>query len=123
MASTGNARRQRVKLDDLLAGELQAYNRLAAGPIASYGTPVTADALVKNGAGICYGVIITTATAVAQIDIRDATSAGAGTVICTIPSGTAVGQSFLFNVGVICTTGIYIDYAAGATGTLVPIYV
>lgn len=123
MASTGNLRRQRVKLDDLISGENQTHNRLMGGPIAGYGTPVTGDSLVKNGAGICYGVVITTATATAAIDIRDATSAGAGTVIMTIPATSAVGQAFLLPLGIICNTGIYIDYAVGATGTLVPVYV
>ena len=91
-------------------------------PKAIHSSALTADALVKTGQGVYRGFTITTVTAVGIIEIRDAVAAGAGTVIDTIPVATAAGTRVEKQVGVICETGIYVDFAAGATGTLNVLY-
>lgn len=90
-------------------------------PKATHSAAITADALVKTGRGVYRGYRITVVTAAGTIDIRDATSAGAGTIIETIPATTAAGTRVENTVGVICETGIYVDYN-GATGTVVVLY-
>jgi hypothetical protein len=90
-------------------------------PKANHSAAITADALVKTGRGTYRGYRVTVATAAGTIDIRDATSAGSGTIIDTIPATTAAGTRVDNAVGVICETGIYVDYN-GATGTVVVLY-
>jgi hypothetical protein len=93
-----------------------------AMPKAVHSPAITADTLVKTGQGTYRGFTITVVTAVGTIDIRDGTSAGGGVIIDTIPVGTAAGTRVEKNIGVICETGIYVDYNGGATGTLVVLY-
>lgn len=88
---------------------------------ANHSAAITADALVKTGQTTYRGFTITVVTAAGTIDIRDGTSAGTGVIIDTIPAGTAVGTRVEKTVGVICETGIFVDYN-GATGTLVVLY-
>lgn len=91
-------------------------------PSAVHSSPVTADTLIKTGKTIFRGFNVTTVTAAGTIDIRDATSAGTGTIIQTLAAGTAVGV-YEKQVPIICETGLYVDYNAGpATGTLVILY-
>jgi len=89
---------------------------------ANHSAAITGDALVKTGQTTYRGFTITVTTAVGTIDIRDGTSAGTGVIIDTIPVGTAAGIRVEKTVGVICETGIYVDYNGGATGTLVVNY-
>lgn len=91
-------------------------------PKVAHSSALTADTLVKTGQATYRGFTITATTAVAAIDIRDSTAAGSGTIIDTIPAATAAGTRVEKQVGVICDTGIYVDYAAGATGTVVILY-
>jgi hypothetical protein len=91
-------------------------------PKATHSAAITADALVKTGQGTYRGFTVTVVTAVGTIDIRDATAAGAGTIIDTIPAATAAGTRVEKQVGVVCETGIYVDYNGGATGTVVLLY-
>lgn len=104
-----------------LASLARAINKLARDtmPIAAHSSAITADALVKTGQCVYRGFTVTTATAVAAIDIRDGTSAGGGTVIDTIPAATAAGTRVEKVIGVGCDSGLYADYAAGATGTII----
>ena len=88
---------------------------------ATHSSAITADALVKTGQSTYRGMSITATTAAGTIDVRDAIAAGAGTIIDTIPAGTAAGTYIENVVGVICETGIYVDYN-GATGTVVILY-
>lgn len=90
-------------------------------PRANHSSAITADALVKTGKVIYRGFDITVVTAAGTIDIRDAASAGTGTVIDTIPAATAAGTRVEKQVGIICETGLYVDYN-GATGTVVVLY-
>ena len=89
---------------------------------ATHSSAITADALVKTGQCTYRGFTITVVTAVGTIDIRDGTSAGGGTVIDPIPIATAAGTRIEKTVGVICETGLYVDFNGGATGTVIVLY-
>ncbi len=91
-------------------------------PKAVHSPAITADTLVKTGACTYRGFRVTTATATAAIEIRDSTSAGAGTVIDVIPSGSTAGTRIEASPGISCETGIYVDYGASATGTVVVLF-
>ena len=103
-----------------VTGSLSQFNRLAAGSICNYAN-CTADTLVKSGAGIVYGIIVTTALSAATIDIRDATSAGTGTILFTIPASATVGTIIQFGTGIVVNSGIYADF--NGTGTINVLYV
>jgi hypothetical protein len=81
---------------------------------------LTSDNAVLSGSGVYRGYTVTVATALAAIQILDATSAGAGVVIDVIPAGTAVGTTKERNTTL--TTGLFVDYGVGATGTLIVEY-
>lgn len=92
-------------------------------PITGGALPVsvTEDTLVKTGAGVFYGVEVTTALSAATVVIRDSLTAGAGTVICTIPASSAIGyQKHFFGVGIEFETGLFADF--GGTGTITLLY-
>lgn len=91
-------------------------------PTANHSAAITADALVKTGQVIYRGFNVTVTTAVGTIDVRDGTSAGGGTIIDQIPMGTVAGTSYVAPLGVICETGIYLDFNGGATGTVVVLF-
>lgn len=91
-------------------------------PRANHSAALTADTLVRTGKSIYRGFTVTVITAVGAIDIRDATSAGTGVVIDTIPAATAAGTRVEKQVGRICEVGLYVDFAAGTTGTIVVDY-
>jgi hypothetical protein len=89
----------------LLNGELQQFNRLAAGPIVKYAV-VTADTLVVTGAAILYGIVNIAAGTMANVYDNTAAS---GNIL--IPSTTS---SINFNgMGVLCNNGIYADWTSG----------
>jgi hypothetical protein len=103
------------------AGALSQFNRLAGGGICNY-TNCTADTLVKSGAGLVYGVIVTAALSAATIDIRDSTTAGGGTILFSIPASTAAGTIINFGgAGVTVNSGIFADF--NGTGTINVLYV
>lgn len=85
---------------------------------ANHSAAITADALVKTGQVVYRGFTVTVVTAAGTIDIRDGTAAGGGVVIDTIPAATAAGTHYAAPVGIICETGLFVDYN-GATGTVV----
>jgi hypothetical protein len=89
---------------------------------ANHSAAITNDALVKTGQTVYRGFNITVVTAVGTIDIRDGVAAGGGVIIDTIPVATAAGTRFEKNVGIVCETGIYVDYNGGATGTVIVLY-
>lgn len=101
----------------------QAINALTEEVMAkaNHSSAITGDALVKTGQVVYRGFHVTVVTAGGAIDIRDATSAGTGTVIDTILAATAAGTRVEKTVGIICETGLYVDYN-GATGTVVVLY-
>lgn len=83
---------------------------------------VTADTVIKTGQALYRGYTVIVAVAVAAVDIRDAAAAGAGTVIDTIPVGTAAGTQRMLPDGVVCTAGLVADYGASGTGTIVVLF-
>jgi hypothetical protein len=89
---------------------------------ANHSPAITADTLVKTGQATYRGFNITAVTAIGTIDIRDGVAAGGGTVIDTIAIATAVGTRVSYPVGIVCETGIYVDYNGGATGTVIVLY-
>ena len=97
-----------VDMKTLLAGELQQFNRLAAGPICQYAV-VTSDATglnVASGPAILYGIVLIAAGTMASV--YDGVTA-AGNVL--IPSATA---TVMFNgAGVLCNNGITCDWTSG----------
>lgn len=97
-----------------LSGELPQFNRLAAGPIASY-VNLTASGVVANAPCIVYGYVVTTAMSAAATTVYDNASAASGTALFVIPASTAVG-TYIFPVGVLTTAGAYASFAG--TGTV-----
>lgn len=91
-------------------------------PKANHSAAITSDALVKTGQVTYRGFTITAVTAVGTIDIRDGVAAGGGVVIDTILAATAAGTRVEKTVGTVCETGLYVDFAAGATGTIVVLF-
>lgn len=78
---------------------------------------LTATQAVKTGGGEFYGYNVTVVTATGAINFYDNTSA-AGKVLASIPASTAVGSSFLPPNGLRFKTGLFVDFAGGATGTV-----
>lgn len=91
-------------------------------PRAKHSAVITADALVFTGKTVYRGFAVSVVTAVGTIDIRDGVAAGGGTVIDTLPIATAVGLGEERNVGVICETGLFVDFNGGATGSVTVFY-
>lgn len=107
-----------VHVATLLAGENQQFDRLFGGPLAQYNNATTSE-LLKTGAGVAYGYIVTTAMSAAATTVYDNTAAS-GTVLFVIPASTAVGV-YQFPVGVQFNTGLYASFAG--TGTVNFLYV
>src|SRR5687768_7633618 len=105
-----------TKIVELLAGESQQHDRLLGGAASAY-NEASADKLIKTGAGIFYGVVITTALGANPLAIRDSATAGAGTVLMTIPASAPVGSTYVLPVGIIFNTGLFVDFAG--TGTVI----
>lgn len=81
---------------------------------------LTADALVKSGRGIYTGYTVTVSVATAAIVIRDSLTAGAGDIIDVIPVGAAAGSTKQRNV--IFKKGLFVDFGATTTGTVIAEY-
>jgi hypothetical protein len=75
---------------------------------------VSADTLIKSGAGLLYGVLVTALTATNIITIRNGLT-DTGDIVLSIPSGTAVGTYYECN-GITLDTGIYAAFTG--TGTI-----
>ncbi len=77
---------------------------------------VSADSDVSSSTpALLFGVTVIAATASNVIEIRDATSAGSGTVVLSIPASTAIGTYYPCN-GIKLDTGLFVDFTG--TGTL-----
>ncbi len=79
----------------------------------------TASKIIKSGAGITFGYVVTTAMSAAVTTVYDNTAAS-GTVLFVIPASTAVGV-YQFPVGVQFNTGLYASFAG--TGTVNFLYI
>jgi hypothetical protein len=97
----------------LLAGELQQFNRQAGGPIVQHSAVISADAAVVSGPCIFYGVKVVTAGT--NITVYDSVTA-AGTAVITT-EGTATAGAIIYpagpGVGVLMNAGIYLDLTLG----------
>lgn len=96
-----------VGLSNLLAGELQQFNRLAGGPICSYAI-VGADTAVCAVPAILYGAFLLSAGTLAGV--YDNASAASGNLL--IPSSTA--SYHWFGAGILCNNGIFADWTSGS---------
>lgn len=76
----------------------------------------TASAVVARGKAKYYGYIVTTVTAAAALQIRDATAVAGGTVIDTIAIATAIGVKALLPHPIQCETGLVFDLNGGTGG-------
>lgn len=94
------------KLSPKIAGEKITDDILAIEQRASY-TQITADTLIKTGAGRVFGVIVSSHTS-GTLKLWDNTSAATSplTNTYTFPSGSSV---LSFGSGVEFTTGLYAD--------------
>lgn len=77
---------------------------------------VAATSVVCKGKARYWGYIVTTVTAVAAIQIRDATAAAGGTVIDTIATATAIGTQRVLPVPIACENGLVFDLNGGTGG-------
>lgn len=77
---------------------------------------MNASTVACRGMSKYYGYIVTTVTATAALQIRDAVAAAGGTVIDTIPTGTAIGSAKLLPHPVMCSTGLTFDLNGGTGG-------
>lgn len=78
---------------------------------------VTATTVAAKGPCNYFGFIITTVTAVATIQIRDADAAATGRIIDVIPAATAVGTVRYFSKPIDFNLGLTVDFNGG-TGAL-----
>lgn len=97
----------------LLAGELQQFNRQAGGPVVKHSAVISADAAIVSGPAIFYGVKVVTGGT--TITVYDSTTA-AGTAVITA-EGTTTAGSVIYpagpGVGVLMDNGIYLDLTLG----------
>lgn len=101
-------------------GHDSTFDRTWGGPMAETQS-VTADGNVGvTGPCIYYGYYVTTALSAAACNIRDATSAGTGTIIDIIAASAAAGTQNVRPFGTYCANGLYTDF--GGTGTVTIFY-
>ena len=96
-----------------LAGELDQFNRLGAGPIVKHSAVISADAAVVTGPCIFYGVKVVTAGT--SISVHDDVST-TGTAVITTEATTSAGAMIYPagpGVGVLMDNGIYLNLTAG----------
>lgn len=101
------------ELNVLLAGEDQTNNVLRVEQQFSRGLAAGADTSIKTGSGFvhtvsCWGSDV--AATAGDIAIRDATSAGSGTVIEQFQIAAALLLPVTAQLNVPVTTGIYVDF-------------
>jgi len=101
-------------------GESDSFDRQWSSPLWLESNFFTADQLIRTGAGIIGGYVVSVATATNIIEIRDGVAAGGGSVRFTIPASTAVGM-YMWPGGIHCAQGIYLDFTG--TGTVALLYV
>lgn len=98
-------------------GHDSTFDRTWGGGMAK-ATSLTADGQVGvAGPCIYYGYFVTTALSAAVINVRDATSAGSGTIIDIVAASAAAGVKNQLPIGVYCANGCYADFAGTGTVT------
>jgi hypothetical protein len=78
---------------------------------------LTASAQVGSNNAVYYGYTVTVVTAVGAINIRK--NSLTGQIIDLIPSATAAGATKDYSLGIAMDGGIFVEFAGGATGTVV----
>lgn len=81
---------------------------------------MSASGLINANLMKYTGFYVSTTTATAAILIKDGASSS-GTVIDTIPSGTAAGFRAMAPYPIMLNTGLYVDFNGG-TGTIVVLF-
>jgi uncharacterized membrane protein len=80
--------------------------------------PLTASATVaKDSSNVYYGYTVLVVTAVGSINIRKTSQTGL--IMDIIPAATVAGSARSLAHGLQCEGGIYVEFAGGATGTLI----
>lgn len=98
-------------------GQDSTFDRSWGGPMAKT-VSLSADGQVGvAGPCIYYGYVVTTALSAAVCNVRDATSAGTGTIVDIIAASATAGTSVRSAVGVYCANGCYADFAGTGTVT------
>lgn len=100
-------------MNTLFNGELETFNRLAGGSIATDLVPMTADGIICSGDCIYLGYIVVVAPS-ADVVVRLNAYGPFGTGL-RIASGRAIGR-YLFPVGIVASGGLYADFSG--TGTI-----
>ena len=94
-----------------------SFDRVWGGGLAK-AVSLTADGQIGvAGPCIYYGHVVTTALSAAVVNVRDATAAGAGTILDIIAASAAAGVKNILPVGIYCATGCYADFAGTGTVT------
>lgn len=85
-------------------------------PVYRYQAGVTADTLVKTGPGVVHTVTCASdaAATAGTVAIRDATAAGAGTIIQTIEFVAAFFPPVTITLDVAFKTGLFLDFTTTA---------
>jgi hypothetical protein len=81
---------------------------------------LTASAQVGQENTAYYGYTVTVVTAVGAINIRKTSITGQ--IIDVIPSATAAGATKDYSLGIAMDGGLFVEFAGGATGTVVVRY-
>ena len=111
--SQGSINVNKTTLD---AGEDQPNNVLRVETQNTYQTPVTTDTLVKTGAAYVKWMSCAptdNAAVAGTIQLRDATAAGAGTIVVewtVLAIDYTVNVPKVFPVDSLFTTGVYLDF-------------
>ena len=88
------------------------------GGLKAKAVSLSADGQVGNAAaGYYLGYLVTTALNAFVINVRDATAAGAGTIVDIIPISALAGAQVSLPFGKYCPTGVYADFAGTGTVT------
>jgi hypothetical protein len=109
----------RYALEGIFRDIQRANNELdeSVMPRATPSAVLTADTLVRTGPSVYRGFTVMVTTATADINVYDGTS-NAGKLIDVIPTGATKGTTEERTIGIVCETGIYVDFTGSATGSV-----
>ena len=81
---------------------------------------LTASGAVGGKLGVYHGYVVTVTTATGAINIRNGSASGQ--IVDVIPAATAAGASRSTTDGWQLDGGIYVEFAGGATGSVVVLH-
>jgi hypothetical protein len=105
-----------VTIQELIAGEDQTGNVIRVEIQNTYATPVATDTLIKTGAGYARYLSCSptdNAATAGTVQLRDATSAGTGTIMVewtVLAIDYTVNVPKVFPVDSLFATGLYLDF-------------